>query len=309
MTLEQAYSILGVPLNSDLAEAQKAFKKLALKYHPDRPGGSEDRMKEINNAMNVIKNPSMADEAPYKDSYRDSYKDDYKSSTNKTKSSYNKEAFEEKINDFFDSYYSRNSSSKKEPKLSEDEPYRIKITEEDIKTGVVHRQVVGPANCGSQVYCPFCSGTGRKISKEEAHSYTGMQYRLKVIPCPNCKGSGVSKSGCKYCREGKPHQEKYKFTYSFLEVSETIGSVVHLETTNSQNRTVKRLIMFQVEENPISIYLKVPLKDIESKIREDMKVSFNFLGVPNKYKISDILKGKVYKVVGAVKVYIRIYFT
>lgn len=51
------YSILGVSRNASDEEIKKAFRKLALKYHPDRcPGdpGSEERFKEINEAYVVL---------------------------------------------------------------------------------------------------------------------------------------------------------------------------------------------------------------------------------------------------------------
>ena len=51
------YSILGVGRNASDEEIKKAFRRLALKYHPDRcPGdpGSEERFKEINEAYAVL---------------------------------------------------------------------------------------------------------------------------------------------------------------------------------------------------------------------------------------------------------------
>ena len=32
-----------------LEELKKQYKKLAMKYHPDRPNGSEEIMKQVNN--------------------------------------------------------------------------------------------------------------------------------------------------------------------------------------------------------------------------------------------------------------------
>ena len=48
------YKILGVEKNATADEIKKAFKKLAMQYHPDRQGGDEKKFKEINEAYQVI---------------------------------------------------------------------------------------------------------------------------------------------------------------------------------------------------------------------------------------------------------------
>jgi len=51
------YHILGLPDYANLTQVRKAFKQLAVRYHPDKnPGNSqaEERFKEISNAYNVL---------------------------------------------------------------------------------------------------------------------------------------------------------------------------------------------------------------------------------------------------------------
>jgi molecular chaperone DnaJ len=48
------YKILGVDKNASTDEVKKAFKKLAMQHHPDRPGGNEAKFKEINEAYQVL---------------------------------------------------------------------------------------------------------------------------------------------------------------------------------------------------------------------------------------------------------------
>jgi len=48
------YKILGVEKNATQDEIKKAFKKLAMQHHPDRPGGDEKKFKEINEAFQVL---------------------------------------------------------------------------------------------------------------------------------------------------------------------------------------------------------------------------------------------------------------
>jgi len=49
-----AYQILGIQSNANAEEIKKAYHKLAHKYHPDK-GGNIEKMKEINQAYNEIK--------------------------------------------------------------------------------------------------------------------------------------------------------------------------------------------------------------------------------------------------------------
>ncbi len=55
------YGILGVPRNSSDAEIKKAYRKLAMQYHPDRNPGKEkwanEKFKEINEAYGILGDP------------------------------------------------------------------------------------------------------------------------------------------------------------------------------------------------------------------------------------------------------------
>jgi len=54
------YELLGVSRSADTEEIKKAYRKLALKHHPDRNDGSkesEERFKEITQAYEVLRDP------------------------------------------------------------------------------------------------------------------------------------------------------------------------------------------------------------------------------------------------------------
>lgn len=54
------YEILGVSRQADTEEIKKAYRQLALKYHPDRNGGAkeaEERFKEVTEAYEVLRDP------------------------------------------------------------------------------------------------------------------------------------------------------------------------------------------------------------------------------------------------------------
>ena len=52
--VEKAYKILGVKHSSSNGEINRAYKSMALKYHPDK-GGDEKKFVEIQTAMEIIK--------------------------------------------------------------------------------------------------------------------------------------------------------------------------------------------------------------------------------------------------------------
>ena len=50
------YEVLGVAKNAEAAEIKKAYRKLALQYHPDRNPGdkeTEEKFKEASEAYDV----------------------------------------------------------------------------------------------------------------------------------------------------------------------------------------------------------------------------------------------------------------
>ena len=58
MSKRDYYEILGVPKGASPDEIKKAFRKLAVKYHPDKEGGDETKFKELNEAYEVLKDSS-----------------------------------------------------------------------------------------------------------------------------------------------------------------------------------------------------------------------------------------------------------
>ena len=49
------YSVLGVDRNADKDTVKKAYRKLAMKYHPDRNDGRDEKFKEVKAAYDKIK--------------------------------------------------------------------------------------------------------------------------------------------------------------------------------------------------------------------------------------------------------------
>src|SRR5690554_6759542 len=60
MAKDDYYQLLGVPRNASDSEIKKSFRRLAMKYHPDRNRdnpGAEEQFKKIKEAYDVLSDP------------------------------------------------------------------------------------------------------------------------------------------------------------------------------------------------------------------------------------------------------------
>ncbi|NOZ43794.1 MAG: J domain-containing protein [bacterium] len=48
------YEILGLNEDASIDDIKKAFKKLAVKYHPDKPGGDKEKFQAVNEAHGIL---------------------------------------------------------------------------------------------------------------------------------------------------------------------------------------------------------------------------------------------------------------
>ncbi len=58
MAKRDYYEVLGVGKSASADEIKKAFRRLAVQYHPDKEGGDETKFKEVNEAYEVLKDES-----------------------------------------------------------------------------------------------------------------------------------------------------------------------------------------------------------------------------------------------------------
>jgi molecular chaperone DnaJ len=208
------YSTLGVARAASDDDIKKAYRKLAMTYHPDRNNGSkeaEERFKEITEAYDVLRDPQKR--AAY-DRYGEAGLRGGAAGFHHVDLS---EALGIFMRDFggfgggFEQMFSGQQGNG--PRAGTDVKITVPLTLADVASGVEKKitiKLLDPcdrcegngAEPGSKSStCTTCSGAGEV--RRAQRSFFG-QF-VTVAPCPTCRGEGkIVQSPCKKCRgEGR----------------------------------------------------------------------------------------------------------
>lgn len=214
MAKRDYYEILGVERNASLEEIKKAYRKLALKYHPDKNPGNkaaEEKFKEVNEAYAILSNPEK----------RARYDQFGHSGVEGT--TFGPEDFRgfedifggfESFSEIFESFFGTSSRRRGGAQRGEDLQYEVRINLEDALRGVkkkirVSRMEECPTCRGSGLKpgtqrstCPYCHGRGQVAYTQGFFSITRT--------CDHCQGVGsIIREPCLQCRgRGRVRQER-----------------------------------------------------------------------------------------------------
>ena len=183
------YDTLGVSKNASDAEIKQAFRKLAMKYHPDKNQGdkaAEQKFKEINEAYDVLKDPQK--KAAY-DQYGSAAFSNGGSGFNAGGAGFGGGAgFSDfgfgggSFSDIFEDLFSgatggRRSQRSREPGIrGSDLRYNLELTLEEAFNG---KNIEITLNKYDK--CEKCNGSGAEAGS-------------KPQVCPKCHGSGVERT-------------------------------------------------------------------------------------------------------------------
>lgn len=217
MSKRDYYETLGVARGASTDELKKAYRKLAMKYHPDRNSGdaeSEKKFKEINEAYDILKD----------DTKRASY-DRFGHSAFEGGGGGGRNSggfdFSGGFSDIFDDLFSEFTGGRKRggggsaeqtsAQRGADLRYNMQISLEDAFKGkqqnITISTSVGCGECngsGSEkgsapVGCPTCQGSGRIRAQQgfftierTCHTCQGTG-RIIEKPCKTCAGTGTSR--------------------------------------------------------------------------------------------------------------------
>ncbi len=212
------YKILGVDRNASEDEIKKAYRKMALKYHPDRTKGdkqAESKFKEVAEAYEVLTDPKK------KSAYDRFGEDGLKGAFSGRGGGFTWDDFTH-VNDFeglFDNIFSdffgtRRTSRRRTAydRSGEDLRVDLRLTLEEIADGVTKTIKINKfkrcsvctgtgarPGTGAKT-CPTCGGTGEIhtqsrslfgtfVSVQTCHTCQG-EGKIVSAPCTKCSGSG-----------------------------------------------------------------------------------------------------------------------
>ncbi len=179
--MDKYYKILGLDNNTDLETVKKTYKKLAVKYHPDKNSDSDaqDKFKEITNAYHKILNPEKDD--MFDNSDIDNLVNDLFGNFMPN--------YEMHLGNIFNQVFTENNQNNINKNLGKDILKVININLEDIfieKTILISYDSKKINKNFKK--CSFCNGTGFIISTQQL----GPMMMQSRQACQNCDGGYIN---------------------------------------------------------------------------------------------------------------------
>ncbi|MEK0084565.1 molecular chaperone DnaJ [Benzoatithermus flavus] len=214
MAKRDFYDVLGVSRSASEAEIKRAYRTLAMKYHPDRNPGdasAEAKFKEINEAYEVLKDPQK--KAAY-DQFGHQAFEAGMGRGGAGAAGFDFTSFADVFDDLFGDFMGGAGRRRSAATRGADLRYNLTITLEEAFSGK-RAQIRVPTT----VACEACSGSGSEGGSEPAvcpgcrgagRIRAQQGFFTVERTCPTCQGTGrVIKNPCKVCAgSGVQQREK-----------------------------------------------------------------------------------------------------
>ena len=211
MSKEDYYETLGVDKSSSDAEIKKAYRKKAMKYHPDRNKGdkeAETQFKKINEAYYVLKDKEK--KSQYDQFGHQAFENGGTGFKDFNFGGGFSDIFEEMFGDMDDDFggifggNKRNSRRSNTKEYGADLRYDMDVSLEEIFSG---KKIV--VHVPTKSKCETCNGNGHEAGSKpetcptcEGHGAVRASQGFFTIQqtCPDCRGQGqIIKNPCNNC--------------------------------------------------------------------------------------------------------------
>jgi len=213
------YDVLGVAPTADDNALKKAYRKLAMKYHPDKNPEAGDKFKEISMAYEVLSNPEK------RKLYDQAGEQGIKEGGSGGGGGMNPM-------DIFDMFFGGGGGGdpfgrgrQRGPRRTKNLVHQLSVSLEDMYNGTVRKLALQKnvicdgcegigGKPGAVQKCPNCRGTGMQVRIQQLGP--GMMQQIQSM-CGECHGEGERvdpKLRCKKCNGRKVNRER-----KILEVS------------------------------------------------------------------------------------------
>lgn len=224
MSKRDYYEVLGVSKTASADEIKKAFRRLAVQYHPDKEGGSEEKFKEINEAYDVLKDSQKRqryDQFGHAGVGGASGGGGASGNPFEGFGGFNGQNvnfdFGGGFGDIFEQFFGGSGSRQRNVKRGRDIEVQLQLTFEEAVFGFEHTITLELNDT-----CEHCKGTtvepGYEMKTCPTCHGAGQQTRVmntmfgavqQTVPCETCDGTGkVPEKVCSVCRGSGVQRKK-----------------------------------------------------------------------------------------------------
>lgn len=203
------YDVLGVKPGCTQEDLKKAYRKLALKYHPDKNPNEGERFKQISQAYEVLSNPEK--KRIYDQGGEQALKEGGGGGN----------VFSSPM-DIFDMFFGGGFSGRtgrRRERKGQDVIHQLSVSLEELYTGTVRKLALQKniicdkcdgigGKKGSVEQCSTCHGSGMQVQIQQLGP--GMLQHLQTV-CSECKGQGERinlRDRCKQCNGRKTIRDR-----------------------------------------------------------------------------------------------------
>ncbi|KAK7023782.1 mitochondrial protein import protein mas5 [Favolaschia claudopus] len=249
------YDLLEVPPNASEGDLKKAYRKKALRLHPDK-GGDPELFKEVTHAYEVLSDPD-------KRSIYDARGEAGLSEQGGMGGMDPQDLFSQLFGGgggFGGGFFGGGGSSRQGPRRTKDLVHRVHVTLEDLYKGKTTKLALTRnricSKCkgkggkeGAVRSCNTCSGRGIKVTLRQM----GPMIQQIQSPCDECSGTGEvinPKDRCAQCKGKKVMPEK-KFLEVHIDKGMKTGQTIQFRGESDESPTAEPGdVVIVIEEKP-----------------------------------------------------------